>query len=92
MPTDIRESRRRSAPMPWGEAARVYLLLAWIRWTDMRLNCLYRGGRTLSDGRLLSLMERWLDAHETIAAILQRPLPPHVEEVRTILRAAKGAP
>jgi hypothetical protein len=83
-------SRRRNgasaSPPPWRKVTRLYLLLARVRWIDMRLNLLYRGGRSPRGEKLLPLMEQWLAAHEAAAVILRRPLPPHVEQVRAILR------
>lgn len=90
MPTTVRESVRRSPPLPWREVARLYVLLAQVRWIDARLNFLYRSNRSLQDEKLLHLMRRWLALHEAAAVILRRPLPPHVEQVRALLSAPQA--
>lgn len=87
MPTTI----RRSSPPPWSEVARLYVLLAQVRWIDARLNFLYRGGRSPQGENLLRLMRRWLALHEAAAVILGRSLPPHVEQVRALLSAPSGS-
>ena len=92
MPTTVRESVRRSPPPPWSEVARLYVLLAQVRWIDARLNFLYRGGRSPQGEKLLRLMGKWLAAHEAAAVILRRPLPLHVEQVRAILQATSQHP
>lgn len=92
MPTTVRESVRRSPPPPWGEVARLFLLLAQVRLIDAQLNFLYRGGRSPQGEKLLRLMRRWLVLHEAFAVIVRRPPPPHVEQVRAILRVASQRP
>lgn len=92
MPTTVRESFRRSSPPPWREVARLYVLLARVRWIDARLNFLYRGGQSPQGEKLLRLMEEWLALHERISDLLPGiPEPPHVQEIRGIfeLIAAK---
>jgi hypothetical protein len=82
MPTTV----RRTSPPPWGEVARLFLLLVRVRLIDARLNFLYRGGRSPQGEKLLRLVRRWLALHEAAAVILRRPLPPHVEQVRSVLQ------
>ena len=92
MPTTISEGLHRPSTPSWREVARLYVLLVQVRWIDALLNFLYRGGRSPQGEKLLRLMRRWLDAHEAMAAILRRPAPPHVEQVRVILRGLHRAP
>lgn len=73
-----------------GETARFLLLVAEVRFLDMRLSALYGGaerrGREPHGPTLLRLVRRWLAVHERIGALLPGiPEPPHVQQVRVVL-------
>lgn len=86
MPT-LLPSRPLSEPrLSLHKTIRFLILVASVRFLDLRMHRVVRQGSGYSDDRLLRLMRRWLATHEAIAALLPGiPEPQHVREVRAIL-------
>lgn len=90
MPTAIPAPGRPARRLSWRETARFFRLLARARWLHFQLTAAHRRvdrlGLDLAGGELLRLARRWLATHEEIAALLDIEAPPHVAQVRTVLR------
>ncbi|MCJ2136046.1 hypothetical protein MKK69_18655 [Methylobacterium sp. J-026] len=80
-------------PLSWPDMARVLILLACVRWLNRRLQAVNRRvvryGFDIAGTDLALTMQRWLACHEAIGALLGRPEPSHVAQVRATLQ--KGA-
>ncbi|MGU3664532.1 hypothetical protein ACLBX9_10150 [Methylobacterium sp. A49B] len=76
--------------LSWPATARLLILLLRVRWLNRRLVVAHqrvdRLGLDVAGPDLLLTARRWLATHEAIAALLGRPEPDHVTQVRATLR------
>ena len=79
--------------LSWGDTARFLILMARLRWLNLRLEAARRRVNRLGlDAAGLGLLltaRRWLATHEAIAGLLRIPEPPHVRQVRATLQRSR---
>lgn len=90
MPTALPTRPAPERRLSWPQTIRFLGLVARLRWLDRRLHAAHRRvdrlGPDLAGDELLRLTRRWLAAHGAVAALLGRPEPPQVSQVRIALR------
>jgi hypothetical protein len=90
MPTTLPPRTIPAPTLTLGQTVRFFWLLGRSRWLHHRLEAAHRHlDRAKTDAAgdaLLRAAERWLACHEEIGVLLNLPVPPHVEEVRAVLR------
>ncbi len=93
MPTTLPAVPLAPRPVPRlsaGQTVRFFYLLARSRWLLRRLNAAHarrdREGTDTASRTLFEAAHRWLDCHEEIGGMLGLPPPPHVVQMRAVLR------
>lgn len=93
MPTTLPATPLAPRPVPRlsaGQTIRFFYLLARSRWLLRRLNAAHdRIEHDESDAAskaLFAAAHRWLNCHEEIGGLLGLPPPPHVAQMRAVLR------
>lgn len=93
MPTTLPAASPAPRPVPrlsLCQTVRFFYLLARSRWLLRRLNAAHdRIEHDKSDAAsqaLFAAAHRWLDCHEEIGGLLGRQPPPHVAQMRAVLR------
>ena len=97
MPTTIRTRSLNAVAverLSWPDTARFMVLLLRVRRLNRGLKAANRRvgryGFDSAGAELALTMQRWLACHEAISALLGRPEPPHVAQVRETLRGPKA--
>ena len=93
MPTTLPAASPAPRPIPrlsLRQTVRFFYLLARSRWLLRRLNAAHdrieHDKGDAASKALFAAARCWLDCHEEIGGLLGLPPPPHVEQMRAVLR------